>query len=337
MTSFNAGVGSTTLPIFIYGSIKFGVTPQINAISTIIVAVVAVALFIAWRLGSFEGEGRDRHRGRDGDRRDAGLGLPPVRTGRPRTIRGWPARPRPSSRSASSCSRRSPPAGWRDGSHLPAIVGYLAVGLGFSPFTPGYVADHEQLELLADVGVVLLLFEVGIEVDLARLRRDHGRILWAAPVQALLSMAIAAAVFLVTGLEPVAALLVGLCVALSSSRRDRQHHGQPAADDRSPDRGGAARLERGPGPRRRGARGDPAGGHGRRPPVAARGRASRSSASRSWRWPSPGSCPGSCAGCVTSTTCSSSPRSDPGSCSPGLARPSSACRWRSPRSSAGSR
>jgi hypothetical protein len=42
--------------------------------------------------------------------------------------------------------------------HLPAIVGYLAVGLGFSPFTPGYVADHEQLELLADVGVVLLLF-----------------------------------------------------------------------------------------------------------------------------------------------------------------------------------
>ena len=101
--------------------------------------------------------------------------------------------------------------------HLPAIVGYLAVGLGFSPFTPGYVADHEQLELLADVGVVLLLFEVGIEVDLARLRRDHGRILWAAPVQALLSMVIAAAVFLVTGLEPVTALLVGLCVALSSS------------------------------------------------------------------------------------------------------------------------
>ena len=58
VTAFNAGVGSTTLPIFIYGSIKFGVTPQINAISTIIVAVVAVALFIAWRLGSFEGEQR---------------------------------------------------------------------------------------------------------------------------------------------------------------------------------------------------------------------------------------------------------------------------------------
>jgi len=46
-------VGSTTLPIFIYSSIKFGVTPQINAISTIIVAIVSLALVIAWRLGAF--------------------------------------------------------------------------------------------------------------------------------------------------------------------------------------------------------------------------------------------------------------------------------------------
>ena len=56
VTSFNAGVGSTTLPIFIYSSIKFGVTPQINAISTIIVVIVSVALFIAWRLGAFRTE-----------------------------------------------------------------------------------------------------------------------------------------------------------------------------------------------------------------------------------------------------------------------------------------
>ena len=53
VTSFNAGVGSTTLPIAIYSSIKFGVTPQINAISTIIVAIVSLALVVAWRLGAF--------------------------------------------------------------------------------------------------------------------------------------------------------------------------------------------------------------------------------------------------------------------------------------------
>ena len=58
VTSFNVGaVGSSTLPIYIYSSIKFGVTPEINAISTIIVAIVSIALFFAWRLGAFRTEG----------------------------------------------------------------------------------------------------------------------------------------------------------------------------------------------------------------------------------------------------------------------------------------
>ena len=56
ITSFNTGVGSTTLPVEIYSAIKLGVSPQINAISTIIVAVVSIALFIAWRLGAFRTE-----------------------------------------------------------------------------------------------------------------------------------------------------------------------------------------------------------------------------------------------------------------------------------------
>ena len=58
VTSFNTGVGSTTLPINIYSAIRFGVTPQINAISTIIVAVVSIALLVAWRLGAFRNAAR---------------------------------------------------------------------------------------------------------------------------------------------------------------------------------------------------------------------------------------------------------------------------------------
>ena len=53
VTTFNAGVGSSTLPLYIYSKVKFGVTPEINAISTIVVAGTAVALLIAWRLGAF--------------------------------------------------------------------------------------------------------------------------------------------------------------------------------------------------------------------------------------------------------------------------------------------
>ena len=57
VSAFNAGIGSTTLPLYIYSAIKFGVSPEINAISTIVVAITALAILVAWRLGTFKGEG----------------------------------------------------------------------------------------------------------------------------------------------------------------------------------------------------------------------------------------------------------------------------------------
>ena len=109
-------------------------------------------------------------------------------------------------------------AGWlarRAG--LPAVVGYLVVGVAVSPFTPGFVADRGQLHVLADIGVVLLLFEVGIEIDVMRLRREQRGLFVAAPLQTLLSTAIGATAAMMVGLRPTAAVLVGLCIALSSS------------------------------------------------------------------------------------------------------------------------
>ena len=50
ITSFNAGVGSSTLPVYIYSRIRFGVTPEINAISTIVVIGTAIAVLLALRI-----------------------------------------------------------------------------------------------------------------------------------------------------------------------------------------------------------------------------------------------------------------------------------------------
>ena len=100
---------------------------------------------------------------------------------------------------------------------LPAVLGYLVVGLIVSPFTPGYVADRNQLQVLADVGVVLLLFEVGIEIDPVRLIRNRSAVLWTAPVQVLLTTLVAGGASLALGLAFRGALLVGLSVAMSSS------------------------------------------------------------------------------------------------------------------------
>ena len=52
ITSFNAGVGSSTLPLYIYSRIRFGVTPEINAISTIIVVTTALLILISMQVSS---------------------------------------------------------------------------------------------------------------------------------------------------------------------------------------------------------------------------------------------------------------------------------------------
>ena len=109
-------------------------------------------------------------------------------------------------------------AGWlarRAG--LPAVLGYLATGLLVSPFTPGYIADRHQLQVFADLGVVLLLFEVGIELDVAELGRERGSLFWAAPLQTLITAVVGAAAGLLLKLPLAGAVLLGLCLALSSS------------------------------------------------------------------------------------------------------------------------
>jgi spermidine/putrescine transport system permease protein len=50
ITSFVAGVGATTLPLQIYSMLKVGVTPEVNAVSTLLLAVTIVLILIAQRL-----------------------------------------------------------------------------------------------------------------------------------------------------------------------------------------------------------------------------------------------------------------------------------------------
>jgi len=100
---------------------------------------------------------------------------------------------------------------------LPSVLGYLLTGLLVSPFTPGFVADSNQLSLLADIGVVLLLFEVGIEIDLKRISKEQRSLLWGAPLQVAVGVAIGTPVFLILDVPLLGALLLSLSIAMSSS------------------------------------------------------------------------------------------------------------------------
>ncbi len=100
---------------------------------------------------------------------------------------------------------------------LPAVLGYLLVGLFVGPFTPGYVADRHQIGVLADIGVVLLLFEVGIELDLRALLREPRGILLAVLLQIAIGTLAGALAFVWLGTGVLGAVTLGLAVALSSS------------------------------------------------------------------------------------------------------------------------
>jgi CPA2 family monovalent cation:H+ antiporter-2 len=120
---------------------------------------------------------------------------------------------------------------------LPAVIGYLIVGVAVSPFTPGYVANRDQLAVLADVGVVLLLFEVGIEINPLRLARERRRLLLLSPLQVVITWAVAGGASIAFGMNPAGAAVVGLSIAMSSSvvvvniTRSRRRTTDPATDD----------------------------------------------------------------------------------------------------------
>jgi monovalent cation:H+ antiporter-2, CPA2 family len=52
---------------------------------------------------------------------------------------------------------------------VPPLVGYLLAGVAIGPFTPGFVADQKLAQELADIGVILLMFGVGLQFSLREL------------------------------------------------------------------------------------------------------------------------------------------------------------------------
>ena len=99
----------------------------------------------------------------------------------------------------------------------PPLIGFLVAGALLGPFGLGLVKDMHVVESLAELGVVLLLFSVGLELSLGSLRR-LGRIVWVAgPIQVLGTIALVYAVASAGGYPAARSLFFGYLVALSST------------------------------------------------------------------------------------------------------------------------
>ena len=77
---------------------------------------------------------------------------------------------------------------------VPALVGYLSAGIVIGPATPGFVADVEIAAQLAEIGVMLLMFGVGLHFSIAR--PAHGRAQASRLPGAIVQMGLATAVVL---------------------------------------------------------------------------------------------------------------------------------------------
>jgi len=99
----------------------------------------------------------------------------------------------------------------------PPLIGFLSAGALLGPFGLGLLGDVRVVEILADLGVVLLLFTVGLELSLGNLRR-LGKLVWVAgPIQVAITIALVLAVAGAGGYPVSRGLFFGYLVALSST------------------------------------------------------------------------------------------------------------------------
>lgn len=99
---------------------------------------------------------------------------------------------------------------------LPALIGYIASGVVFGNVFTG-ATDQALLQQIADVGVALLLFTLGVEFSFRRLKNTLGAIIWAAAAQILLSILFFVLFFLWLGFGFLPALYVAVAASLSST------------------------------------------------------------------------------------------------------------------------
>ncbi|MGA3107293.1 MAG: cation:proton antiporter [Terriglobales bacterium] len=101
---------------------------------------------------------------------------------------------------------------------LPLILGFILGGIAISPFTPGpHLSDVHTFEVFAEVGVVLLMFSIGVEFSIPDLLRVKWVALLGAPIGILLMVGIAAAAAKFLGWSFTEGAVIGATISVAST------------------------------------------------------------------------------------------------------------------------
>lgn len=100
---------------------------------------------------------------------------------------------------------------------IPALVGYLLAGVLIGPFTPGYIADVEIAGELSEIGIMLLMFGVGLHFSLDDLLKVRKIAVPGALLQIAAATALGAGLAHLWGFSAGAALVFGLSISVAST------------------------------------------------------------------------------------------------------------------------
>jgi len=100
---------------------------------------------------------------------------------------------------------------------VPSIAGYIIAGILIGPAALGLIGDVRQTEVLAEVGVVLLLFGLGLELSLERIRRLWRAVAIGGAIQVGTTVLCVTLVGRALGIETPHAVFVGFVIAVSST------------------------------------------------------------------------------------------------------------------------
>jgi CPA2 family monovalent cation:H+ antiporter-2 len=100
---------------------------------------------------------------------------------------------------------------------VPAIVGFLLAGVVIGPGGLGLIKNVDQVETLADIGVVLLLFTIGIEFSLESFVAMQRRIIWAGFLQVFATISLVLVIALSLGASTGVGVFYGFLVTMSST------------------------------------------------------------------------------------------------------------------------
>jgi monovalent cation:H+ antiporter-2, CPA2 family len=100
---------------------------------------------------------------------------------------------------------------------MPALFGYLLAGVAIGPHTPGFVADVAMAQQLAEIGILLMMFGVGLHFSLRDLLESHRIAVPGALVQMTCATLVGALLAVYLGHSLVSALIFGFALSVAST------------------------------------------------------------------------------------------------------------------------